>query len=105
LKIRFLELTECAELLLRPEAVKRSRSATTHDALTELPNRLLFIDRLKQAERNTKHFAVMVLDLDQFKLINNSLGHGAGDHLLIEVAPRLTTAVPQNRYRRSRRRQ
>ena len=69
----------------------------THDALTGLPNRLLFIDRLKQAlaqaERNAKHFAVMVLDLDRFKLINDSLGHGAGDLLLIEVAHRLTTAV------------
>jgi diguanylate cyclase (GGDEF)-like protein len=69
----------------------------THDALTGLPNRLLFIDRLKQAlaqaERNAKHFAVMVLDLDRFKLINDSLGHAAGDQLLIEVARRLTTAV------------
>jgi diguanylate cyclase (GGDEF)-like protein len=69
----------------------------THDALTGLPNRLLFIDRLKQAlaqaERNAKHFAVMVMDLDRFKLINDSLGHAAGDQLLIEVARRLTTAV------------
>jgi len=69
----------------------------THDALTGLPNRLLFIDRLKQAlaqaDRNAKHFAVMVLDLDRFKLINDSLGHAAGDQLLIEVARRLTTAV------------
>ena len=69
----------------------------THDALTGLPNRLLFIDRLKQAlaqaDRHGNRFAVMVLDLDRFKLINDSLGHGAGDQLLIEVARRLTTAV------------
>jgi diguanylate cyclase (GGDEF)-like protein len=69
----------------------------THDALTGLPNRLLFIDRLEQAlaqaHRHGSRFAVMVLDLDRFKLINDSLGHGAGDQLLVEVARRLTTAV------------
>ncbi|MFZ0501209.1 MAG: EAL domain-containing protein [Steroidobacteraceae bacterium] len=69
----------------------------THDALTGLPNRVMFFDRLHQtlaqAKRHERRFAVMVLDLDRFKLINDSLGHLAGDNLLMEVSRRLTTAV------------
>jgi diguanylate cyclase (GGDEF)-like protein len=69
----------------------------THDALTGLPNRTLLIDRLKQAltqaERYGGRFAVMVLDLDRFKIINDSLGHAAGDELLVEISRRLTGAV------------
>jgi diguanylate cyclase (GGDEF)-like protein len=69
----------------------------THDALTGLPNRLLFIDRLGReiahAERDGHVFAVLVVDLDRFKMINDTLGHGAGDQLLIEVARRLTSAI------------
>lgn len=69
----------------------------THDALTGLPNRTLLIDRLQQAltqaERYGGRFAVMVLDLDRFKIINDSLGHAAGDELLVEVSRRLTGAV------------
>jgi diguanylate cyclase (GGDEF)-like protein/PAS domain S-box-containing protein len=69
-----------------------------HDALTGLPNRALFMDRLKRAaerarRRKDNSFAVMFLDLDQFKLINDSLGHMFGDQLLIEVARRLTAAL------------
>ncbi|WP_242577933.1 bifunctional diguanylate cyclase/phosphodiesterase [Chroococcus sp. FPU101] len=65
-----------------------------HDALTGLPNRLLFIDRLTQAiERLKRHqdtrFAVLFLDLDRFKLVNDSLGHPIGDQLLIAIAARL----------------
>ncbi len=64
------------------------------DALTGLPNRLLFRDRLQRAiDRRLGKFAVLYLDLDNFKLVNDSLGHEAGDQLLIAVAKRLENSV------------
>ncbi len=68
-----------------------------HDALTGLPNRLLLRDRLQQsikkAQRIKKHLAVLYIDLDKFKPINDTLGHDAGDEVLIAVAKRLTKSV------------
>jgi diguanylate cyclase (GGDEF)-like protein/PAS domain S-box-containing protein len=68
-----------------------------HDALTDLPNRVLFNDRLTQAialaERQGKQLAVMFVDLDHFKKINDSLGHDIGDKLLQSVAGRLMACV------------
>ena len=69
----------------------------THDALTGLPNRTLFFDRLGReiahAERDGRSFAVLVADLDRFKVINDTLGHGAGDQLLIEITRRLSGSL------------
>jgi diguanylate cyclase (GGDEF)-like protein/PAS domain S-box-containing protein len=68
-----------------------------HDRLTGLPNRLLLLDRLEQglerAARSETEVAVIVLDLDRFKLINDGKGHAVGDQLLVEVANRLSGAV------------
>jgi diguanylate cyclase (GGDEF)-like protein len=78
-------------------ANQQLRHLATHDALTALPNRVLLDDRLAQgvahADRYRESFALMVCDLDRFKLINDSLGHAAGDQLLQEVARRLTSVV------------
>jgi diguanylate cyclase (GGDEF)-like protein len=69
------------------------RHLATHDALTGLPNRVLLDDRLAQAiahaDRDAQSFAVLMLDLDRFKLINDSFGHRSGDRVLNEVARRL----------------
>jgi len=71
-----------------------------HDALTGLPNRLLFVDRLSQAmaqaNRNERLVAVMLLDLDRFKAINDTLGHTMGDLLLRNVAERLVSCVRED---------
>ncbi len=69
-----------------------------HDALTGLPNRALFMDRLGQClrlalRRKDLRFAVLFLDLDRFKVVNDSLGHLAGDQLLIEVSRRIERCV------------
>jgi diguanylate cyclase (GGDEF)-like protein/PAS domain S-box-containing protein len=71
--------------------------ALLYDALTGLPNRVLFMDRLQHASRRSQRtlttFAIMFLDLDRFKIINDSLGHRAGDSLLVEVARRIQSCV------------
>ncbi len=71
----------------------RVRHLATHDSLTGLPNRILLEDRLSQAiahaTRDGHTFAVAIFDLDRFKVINDSFGHGIGDELLKEVARRL----------------
>lgn len=78
----------------RKQAEETIRHLAYYDALTDLPNRLLFNDRLTlalaHAHRNQQQLAVMLIDLDRFKVINDTLGHAIGDRLLQGVAQRLT---------------
>ncbi|MEP6902129.1 MAG: EAL domain-containing protein [Actinomycetota bacterium] len=80
------------------ESRERFRHVAFHDSLTNLPNRNLFIESLKFILEKSKRtsnakFAVLFLDLNRFKTINDSLGHSAGDRLILHVAKRLTALV------------
>jgi diguanylate cyclase (GGDEF)-like protein len=82
------------EIEERKRAEQRLAHDALHDSLTGLPNRVLFLDRLRHAieiaKRRQEHrFAVLFLDLDHFKVVNDSLGHIVGDQLLISIAHRL----------------
>jgi len=82
-----------ASALDREDSETRMRHQSLHDALTGLPNRALFYDRIEhafaRAERGETLVAVLLLDVDQFKTINDSLGHEAGDDLLVALSSRL----------------
>ncbi|MBD3805335.1 MAG: GGDEF domain-containing protein, partial [Thioclava sp.] len=85
------------DITQRKEAEELLRFKAHHDALTELPNRELFEDRLQtainRARRYHRIFALLLVDLDRFKEVNDSLGHAAGDELLVEAARRLVSCV------------
>ena len=84
----------------RKLAEERIRHLAHHDELTGLPNRSLIRDRLDQAvlnaQRNGKHLALAFVDLDGFKLVNDGLGHNAGDELLKEVGRRMQSCLRRN---------
>jgi diguanylate cyclase (GGDEF)-like protein/PAS domain S-box-containing protein len=83
----------------RKDAEEKLLHDALHDALTNLPNRSLFMDRLGQAmarqqRRGDYRFAVLFLDIDRFKTVNDSLGHMQGDLLLVNVARRIVESIP-----------
>jgi len=87
-----------SDITARKQAEQKLRHEALYDALTGLPNRALLLDRLRQAlARMRRHpdrvCGLLFLDVDRFKVINDSLGHGAGDHLLREVARRIERSV------------
>ncbi len=88
----------CYDITERRQAAEKLEHQAYHDPLTGLPNRLLFQDRLshcitRSRRRGRAMFAVLYLDMDRFKLINDTLGHQAGDRFLQEVAARLVRSV------------
>ncbi len=82
----------------RKQAEETLAHNAVHDSLTNLPNRTLFLDRVRHvlalSQRHKSYkFAVLFIDLDEFKVFNDSLGHAAGDALLIQIARRLTVSI------------
>ncbi len=77
------------------------RYAASHDALTQLPNRALFMSHLRSAIERSQHgeheFFVLFLDLDRFKVVNDGMGHGTGDELLVALAARLQECLDEKR--------
>ena len=90
--------TQLGRVVERARAEEKLVHDASHDPLTGLPNRALFLDRLKLAlarnhRRRDCNFAVLFIDLDRFKLVNDSLGHRVGDKLIVEVGARLVAAL------------
>jgi len=90
----------CRDITERKQAQAQLYHLAHHDLLTGLPNRLFFIDRLRQARALAKRFgqlvAVLFLDLDRFKIVNDTLGHSVGDEMLQQTAQRLTACVRES---------
>jgi GGDEF domain-containing protein len=89
--------SQVGQFLIRKQAEEAVRFVATHDELTKLPNRVMFGQRLEhalgQAARHSRRLAVLFIDLDRFKVINDTMGHDVGDAVLREIARRLTDSL------------
>jgi len=87
-----------SDITQRKQAEERLHFLANHDALTGLPNRTLFIEKLQsaveQADQFGRRFALLFIDLDRFKMVNDTLGHHAGDELLMRIAAELQRIMP-----------
>jgi diguanylate cyclase (GGDEF)-like protein len=86
------------QLQARIEAEERTQYNANHDDLTGLPNRRALVRELKERLDARREMAVMVIDLDRFKIMNDYLGHGSGDRLLIAIADRIRTSIRANDF-------
>jgi diguanylate cyclase (GGDEF)-like protein/PAS domain S-box-containing protein len=82
-----------SQYLQRKQAEERLLHASLHDALTGLPNRVFLTHQLEESLRSARRAAVLYVDLDRYKFINDTLGHSVGDQVLIEVARRLRESL------------
>lgn len=93
----FGHIWQFRDITVRKRMEQQLAHQASHDALTQLPNRVLLYDRIEQAISYAQRFratvSIMFLDIDNFKIINDSLGHNVGDELLCEIARRLRAAV------------
>jgi diguanylate cyclase (GGDEF)-like protein/PAS domain S-box-containing protein len=92
-----VDITKRKQLILAKE---KAEELATHDFLTGLPNRVLLLDRVSQAlamaKRKRRMIALLNLDIDDFKKVNDTYGHGIGDRLLVEVAARMKTSLRES---------
>ena len=86
------------QMQARIDAEDRTRYNANHDELTGLPNRRALVEELKRRLTMRNRFAVMVIDLDRFKIMNDYLGHGNGDRLLMTIADRIRTSIRANDF-------
>jgi len=90
--------TQLGQIVDRVRTQEKLSHDAFHDSLTTLPNRSLFLDRLERAIARAKrhaeyNFAVLLIDVDRFKIVNDSLGHAAGDELIVQVARRILRSL------------
>jgi len=91
----------CADATAAAEAEQKIRYLARHDSLTDLSNRTVFTEKITSWNTSKLEFFTMLIDLDRFKAVNDSLGHAAGDNVLVQVAERLKAVMNESGFTRS----